>query len=552
MDFNTTIKNLQFYLDEQSFLQKITSLEILESISTPAISLLLTQNGDVFHLPEDKLFKKGIILFDDDWVDTQVAAKVSLAKDQKVKSSINLFNSFINNKMIKSGYWALFNSSIEIDLVDSILILKKAKDSTDIYDLIVIKGPMNEGTIALPSFLSSANLLNEFTYSTTPHARPPRLEHFLSYRALEKSTKLNWDMKQIRTYLGSIWCERLPSTIFSRLKLLFESAVLLAEKSSVFNKFLQIDKNKQTMVGIPSNFIIGVCGGYARGEYSKSSDLDMLLIHEGNEQQFLQVGVALDQVLRHVPNLDLCKIENLKYLNFHETSISNILQASLKGDGTYLDKHLKVELDKMLGSIEQLRKVPLSPDERKNGISKYCWSIYKSIINMVPIYEKPIGKGDYLRKTITQATKKSLHKLIPILLQVTDSLNEEKNLLGENLRVGQSFIWDSIFKKYSVLTALQDISTILVVLSDTTFTSSTIDRFAAAMEKNIITKEQAEKFSQGYTAFSRTKYKLTKEMPIESIEIINNDLRSTIKEVYENILQNLEPEESDELDEPLA
>ena len=50
----------------------------------------------------------------------------------------------------------------------------------------------------------------------------------------------------------------------------------------------------------------------------------------------------------------------------------------------------------MLDSIEQLKQAPLSPEERKDGISKYSWSIYKSIINMVPIYEKPIGKGDYL------------------------------------------------------------------------------------------------------------------------------------------------------------
>ena len=552
MDFNSAIRTLQFYLDNQSFLQKISSLKDLEYISTPAISLLLTQRGEVFHLPEDKLFKKGIFFFDDDWIDPQKMSKDRFAKNNIIKSSIDLFNNLINNKMIKSGYWDLFNSFTEINLVDSLLILKKNNDSADIYDLLVIKGPMNEAIITLPSFLSSANLLIEFTYPTTPPARPPRLEHFLSYRELEKSTKLGWDMKQIGTFLGSIWCERSPSTIFSRVNLLFESTVLLAEKNEVFNKFLQIDKDKQTIVGIPSNFIIGICGGYARGEYSKSSDLDMLLIHEGNEKQFLQVGEALDQVLRHVPNLDLCKMENLKNLNFHENSISNILQAFLKGDETYLDKHQKVELDKMLGSIEQLRQVPLSPEERKDGISKYCWSIYKSIINMVPIYEKPIGKGDYLRKKITQATKKSLHELIPILLRVTDSLNEEKNLLGENLRICQPYIWDSIFKKYSVLTALQDVSTILAVLSETTFTSSTIGRFKVAMEKNIITEEQGNKFIQGYSIFSQTKYKLTNELPIEPLELINDDMKSTIKEVYENILQNLEPIESGELDETIA
>ena len=552
MDFNSAIRTLQFYLDNQSFLQKISSLEDLEYISTPAISLLLTQRGEVFHLPEDKLFKKGIFFFDDDWIDPQKMSKDRFAKNNIIKSSIDLFNNLINNKMIKSGYWDLFNSLTEINLVDSLLILKKNNDSADIYDLLVIKGPMNEAITTLPSFFSSANFLIEFTYPTTPHARPPRSEHFLSYRELEKSTKLSWDMKQIGTFLGSIWCERSPSTIFSRVNLLFESTVLLAEKNEVFNKFLQIDKDKQTMVGIPSNFIIGICGGYARGEYSKSSDLDMLLIHEGNEKQFLQVGEALDQVLRHVPNLDLCKMENLKNLNFHENSISNILQAFLKGDETYLDKHQKVELDKMLGSIEQLRQVPLSPEERKDGISKYCWSIYKSIINMVPIYEKPIGKGDYLRKKITQATKKSLHELIPILLRVTDSLNEEKNLLGKNLRICQPYIWDSIFKKYSVLTALQDVSTILAVLSETTFTSSTIDRFKVAMEKNIITEEQGNKFIQGYSIFSQTKYKLTNELPVEPLELINDDMKSTIKEVYENILRNLEPIESDELDETIA
>jgi predicted phosphodiesterase len=370
-------------------------------------------------------------------------------------------------------------------------------------------------------------------------------------------------MRQIRTYLGSIWHERTPTTLFSRLKLLFESIVLLAEKNTEFNQFLQIKKDGHSKVGIPSNFIIGICGGYARGEYSsKNSDLDMILIHEGNNRQFLTVGETLDNILHYVPNLELCKIENLKNLNFHEDSISNILQAFLQGDETYLDDNQRVEVDKMLNSINLLRKTPLSPQERKDGISKYCWSIYKSIINMVPIYEKPIGKGDYLRESINSSTNKSLHKIIPTLVRVTDSLIEENNTSGENspnlpkninnLRNCQPYIRDSIFKKYSALTALQDASTILAVLSETTFTSSTIDRFKTAMEKNIITEEQSNKFIQGYAILSQTKYNLTDELPFEALEIIDDEMRSLIKEVYGNILQNLEPTQLDEEDEPIA
>ncbi|MHA2227398.1 MAG: nucleotidyltransferase domain-containing protein [Candidatus Hodarchaeales archaeon] len=523
MDFNSAITTLQFYLDEQSFLQKIVTLKDLEYFDTPAISLLLTQKNEVFHLPENTLFKKGLFFVDDDWLDPNLMSmskeklfengtnKVSIpgkqniiksTKQNIIKSSIELFNNLINDKIIKSGYWNLFNNCKELTYLDSILILKKNEESSGMYDILVIKGPMNEVKTFLPIFLSSANLLTEFTYSTTPHARPPRLEHFLSYRDLEKSSKLMWNIQQIRIYLESIWNERSPSTIFSRLNLLFESTVLIVEKKEMFNTFLHIDKNKRTtMIGIPSNFTIGICGGYARGEYSKNSDLDMLLIHEGNEKQFLHVGEALDQILRHVPNIDLCKMENLRNLNFHESSISNLLLALLKGDKTYLDKHQQLECLQMLDSIEQLKQTTLSPEERKDGISKYCWSIYKSIVNMVPIYEKPIGKGVYLRKTITETTKKSLHELIPILLKTTDSLNEEKDVLGENLRVCQPYVFDSIFKKYSVLTALQDISTILAVLNETTFTSSTIDRFKTAMEKDIITEEQAKKFIQGYKIF---------------------------------------------------
>ncbi len=137
MDFNSAIRTLQFYLDNQSFLQKISSLKDLEYISTPAISLLLTQRGEVFHLPEDKLFKKGIFFFDDDWIDPQKMSKDRFAKNNIIKSSIDLFNNLINNKMIKSGYWDLFNSFTEINLVDSLLILKKNNDSADIYDLLV-------------------------------------------------------------------------------------------------------------------------------------------------------------------------------------------------------------------------------------------------------------------------------------------------------------------------------------------------------------------------------------------------------------------------------
>ena len=561
MDFNSAIKNVQFYLDNQSFLQKVSSLEDLEHIPIPVFCLLLTQKGAVFFLPEDRLFRKGIFFFDDDWIDPKKLrdrrmsrdrlSKKPFSKSNIIKSSNDLFNNLINEKLIKSGYRDLFNNCKEIDYSDSILILKRANNSES-YDLLVIRGLMKEKTPTLPPFLSSTNLLSEFTYQNTPHTQPPKIEQFLSYRDLEKSTKLSWDMKQVETFLESIWWERSPSTIFSRLNLLFESIVLLSEKIEVFNKFLQIGKEYKTMVGIPSNFVIGICGGYARGEYSKGSDLDMLLIHEGNEKQFLQVGEALDQILHYVPNLDICKMENLKNLNFHENSISNIKQAFLKGDESYLDKNQRVELDKMLSSIETLRGVPLSSDERKDGISKYCWSIYKSIINMVPIYEKPIGKGDYLRKSITQATKKSLFELIPILLRITDFFSNEKVNLGEYLRVCQPYTWDSIFKKFSALTALQDISTILAVLTETTFTSSTTDRFKAAIEKNIITKEQGNKFIQGYAIFSQIKYKLTGELPIDSIELINSDMRTTMKEVYGKILQELEPVELDVREEPIA
>ena len=551
LDFSSAIKNVQFYLDNQSFLQKVSSFEDLKHISIPVSCLLLKQNGEAFHLPEDKLFKKGIFFFDDDWIDPKNLSKDRFSKSNIIKSLSDLFDQLISDKLIKSGYRDLFDNCKEIDYTDDVLIIKRAAGS-DLYDLVVIQGLVKETATPLPTFLSSANLLVEYSYTNIPYTRPPKTEQFLSYRDLQRSTKLYWDTKQIETYLGSIWCERSPSTIFSRLTLLIESIVLLTEKIEVFNRFIQIDKEYKTLVGIPSNFVIGICGGYARGEYSKDSDLDMLLIHEGNEKHFLQVGEALYQILHYVPNLEICKMENLRNLNFHENSIANIRQAVLKGDESYLDKNQRIELDKMLSSIEILRGTPLSSDERRDGISKYCWSIYKSIINMVPIYEKPIGKGDYLRSSITQETKKALHELIPVLLQVTDFFTDEKVNLGEYLRVCQPYTWDSIFKKFSALTALQDISTILAVLTETTFTSSTIDRFKSAMEKNIITEDQGNKFIQGYTIFSQIKYKLTSELPIDSIELINNEMRTTIKEVYNKILLQLEPTESDERDEVVA
>ncbi|MFX0085052.1 MAG: metallophosphoesterase [Candidatus Hodarchaeota archaeon] len=556
MDFNSAIRTLQFYLDNQSFLQKISSIEDLKHFSSPAISLLITQKGTVFHLPEDKLFKKGIFLFDDDCLDPKIISKDRNIGSNIIKSSIDLFENIVNDKMIKSGYWALFTRLDEIKLDDNIIILKKNNDLATVYDLIVLRGPMNKKIVDFPNFLNSTNIIAEYTYLTTPHSRPPKIDHFLSYRKLKDSTKINWSIKQISAYLGMIWNERSLPNVYPRLKLLFESVVLLTEKVEVFNKTLQMDKDTKSMVAIPSNFTIGIVGGYARGEYSKTSDLDMLLIHEGNEKQFFQVGEALDQVLQYVPNLELCKLENLKNLNFHENSISSLLLALLEGDATYLNKNQRKELDKMLGSIEQLRQVPLSSEEQKDGIRKYCWSIYKSIINMVPIYEKPIGKGDFLRTSINQSAKKSLHKLIPILLRITDAINEDYILgeysLGEYLRVCQPYIWDSIFKKYSVLTALQDIGTIFAVLSDTTFTSPTIDRFKVAMEKNIISKDQCNKFIKGYNIFSQIKYKLTDELPIEALELINDEMRTLIKEVYWYIHQNLEPEELDEIRKPVA
>ncbi len=561
MDFYTAIKTLQLYLDEQSFLQKISSLEDLKPIQTSVISLLLTQKGISFYLPEEILFDKGISFLNDDWVDFKSIEKEKArvkelieggeekitenlhSKRRIIKSSDDLFSNLAEGKIIKSGYWDLFDNCKEIKLEDSILLLRRSPETSTFSEILLIKGPMNNSKVELPKFLSSIVKISEFAYQNTPHTLPPRMDHFLSYRELRNSNQLPWDMSQIRTYLGSIWDERTStkSKIISRLNLLFESAVLLVEKNKVFNKFLQVDKVQKNMIDIPSNFIIGVCGGYARGEYSDTSDLDILLLHEGNSQQFQQVGEALNQVLQHVPNLILCKMENLVNLNIHENSIPDLLKAFSTGDEHFLESTQRKGLDEMLSNIEALRKTPLSLEERKDGISKYCWSIYKSLVNMVPIYEKPIGKGKFLRDQITQTTKNAIHDVISILLRITASLNDKSNTLGENLRVCQSFLYDSIFKTYSVITALQDLSTILIILNDTTFNSSTSDRFRIAIENKFLSEEQGMKLIQGYKCFSEAKYKLNKEMPVEAVEYINEEMKSIIKEVYENLLQNLGP-----------
>ncbi|MHA2214524.1 MAG: hypothetical protein ACXACY_01270 [Candidatus Hodarchaeales archaeon] len=557
MDFYAAIKTLQFHIDEQSFLQKITSLEDLKHIQTSVISLVLTQKGITLYLPKEILFKKTISFLNDEWVDYESMDKERArikelvkgkkmeksdeiqSKSYRIKSSDDLFNNLAEGNIIKSGYWDLFDNCKEIKYEESILLLRRNPETSKFSEILLIKGPMNSQNVKLPDFLDSIEKLTEFSYQNTPHTIPPRLDHFLSYRELKNSNNLVWDINQIRTYLGSIWNERTPSTVISRLNLLFESTVLFTEKNKAFNKFLQVDKEQKTMVGIPSNFCLGVCGGYARGEYSDTSDLDMLLIHEGSDQQFLQVGEALNQVLQNVPNLELCKLENLVNLNFHENSIPNLLNAFLNGNEHFLKSNQRKGLDVMFNNIEALRKTPLSLEERKNGISKYCWSIYKSIVNMVPIYEKPIGKGNFLRDRITQTTRDSIHDIIPILLHVTASLNDESNALGENLRICQPFLYDSIFKTYSVITALQDLSTILAVLNGITFNSSTIERFNVAIEKNILSKEQGMKLIQGYSCFSKTKYKLNKEMPIEAVELINEEMKIIIKNVYCNLLQNL-------------
>ncbi len=570
MDFEGALKTLEYYLTEQSLLQKIDSLKDLKQIQQPISSFLLTQQGDLFYIPEELMFKKSISFLNDDWVDYEsMAEERKLIKDlikgkdpsmiknrnnehHTIKSSMDLYKNLVKGKMIKSGYWDLFSNTKEIKLEDNILILKKMSRTSDFDELLLIKGPMNNKHIKLPDFFDSIENVSEFTYQTTSHTLPPRMDNFLPYRELQKANTLTWDMNQVKTYLGSIWNERTTLTVMSRLNLLFESVVLLAEKNKVFNKFLQIDKEQKTMVGIPSNFIIGVCGGYARGEYSDYSDLDMLLIHEGNDQQFFQVGEALDQVLQHVPNLELCKLENPVNLNFHENSIPNILQAFLSGDEHFLEPNQRKELDKMLSSIETLRKIPVSSEERRNGVRKYCWSIYKSIVNLVPIYEKPIGKGQFLRNEITRSTKNAIHDIIPILLRTTESLKDENNALGENLRICQPFLYDSIYKTYSVITALQDLGTILAILNEINFTSSTIDRLKIAIERNIISEEQGMKLIHGYTSFSGTKYKLTKELPIKAVEIINEELKSIIKEVYSNILQNIEQVESVEVKTTIA
>ena len=281
MDFDAALKTLEFYLADQSFLQKISSLEDLEPLETPVISLVLTQNGNMFYLPEGILFKKRISFLNDDWVDFEsmaqerlrikklIKTEMNLVKSEEpamssnrqskyhsINSSIDLFKIFLKGNIIKSGYWDLFNNITEIKLEDDILLLRRNSETTDFDDLLVIKGPMNGNSTKLPNFLRTIRKITEFTYKSTSHTLPPRMEQFLSYRELNKANLLTWDTKQVESYLGSIWNERTHSTIRSRINYLFESTVLLAEKNPVFNKYLQVDKEAKTLVGIPSNFII--------------------------------------------------------------------------------------------------------------------------------------------------------------------------------------------------------------------------------------------------------------------------------------------------------
>lgn len=542
MDFNTAINDLEKYLDKQGQLDKIETINDLEFIND-AICLLVNSKGEVFHLPDDKMYKKTIFFFEEDPAKTTLSKenpKPVFTKQNSIHSAITLYETFINNKMIKSAYQNLFDHYPSIDYLDNLVVVRKTEGSST-YDYIVIKGTMSEND-NVPDFLSESTNTGVYSFRTTPHTLPPKKELFEpTYRQLKESMKVKWNINQIRAYLEAIWVERSPSTLLSRINLLFESTVLLAEKSDMFNQILRTDKKQNRMVGIPSNFVLGICGGYARGEYSKTSDLDMLLIHEGNDKQFGNVGAALHEILKNVPNLELCNVENFLNLYFHEDSISDILLAFLNGDESYINPpSQQLAITEMIKSIEQIRQSPLSPDERKDGISKYCWSIYKSIINMVPIYEKPLGKGPYLREKLTKSTKQSLHKIIPLLLRISDSLME-KEMLGESIKVCQPYVYESIFKKYSVLTSLQDLSTILNLINESDFTSSTVERFNLAKKNRIITEEQAEIITKTYSLFSQTKYKLRQEMPIDAIALINDEAKKTIIDIYNSILDNLEP-----------
>jgi predicted phosphodiesterase len=542
MDFNTAINDLERYLIKQVLLKKVETLDNLD-FSNEAVCLLMNPKGEVYELPDNILFTKAIFYYNEDPTKITLSKenpKPVFSKKNSIHSALTLFQTFENEKMIKSAYIALFNNYSELDYTDNLIVVNKDDVS---YKYILIKGLMSESE-EIPRFLSEAASSGVYTFSSTPHTIPPTKDLFEpTYRHLKKSIRIKWSIEQISAYLESIWNERSSSTILSRINLLFESAVLLTEKCDMFNQYLRTDINQNRMIGIPSNFVLGICGGYGRGEYSKTSDLDMLLIHEGNDKQFGGVGAALNEILKYVPNLELCQVENFIHLNFHEDSISDILQAFLLGDETYINQQSqRIAILEMIKSIEALRESPLSSEERKDGISKFCWSIYKSILNMVPIYEKPLGKGPHLRENITKSTKQSLNQIIPLLLRISDSLVESE-MLGESLATCQSYVYESVFKKYSVLTALQDLGTILNVLNQSTFTSSTIERFQLANDNGIITKEHTEALIKSYELFSQTKYKLRKDMPIDAITLINEKSKKIIINIYNNILNNLEPVE---------
>ncbi|MHA2297362.1 MAG: metallophosphoesterase family protein [Candidatus Hodarchaeales archaeon] len=568
MEIEAALKNLASHVQDRKTSQVKSLSDINWKESPNYLAFRISKAGEIFLLVEQEYLSKKLFLADSESFTS--SSNFSIKKDidfkqagipkktvelgftrSKVNSTGDFFSFLKNNTLSRTNYRELYELSPVLDYSDVLVLVNHPADGS-LGEAIVIQGPARKGvpeSAIKGTFLEPIPVIKELRFVLSPTAYPALNGQFVSYRDVRdgkvhlvpKSTMKSNEGKNVANdkiiaplepYLESIWLERTGDSNLSSIKLLVENAVFISESTPQFKaRYMKGDlKSKQ---GIPSNFVIGLCGGYARDEFSKHSDLDLCLIHEGNIHEFYVIGKTLHDVLDLTPGLELCSLESLPRLNFHVDDFLSLIDLVITGDMERLPPSQKKEAQQMIKSVSTLRKKEMSTEEQLAGIRKLCWSYLKSVLDMIPVYDRPIGKGMHVRDEFHAKIRRKQVELLEIVKTSIDFLNDSPGTLRKRLTEVQLYYWDSVFKRHSALTCIQDIGTFAAIFGNFALEiRQTSARLSLAAKKGLIKSEDSKFLIKAYDIFRFLKYLLEEDWPLDELEIINNEVREVAKRVF--------------------
>ncbi|MDH5401637.1 MAG: hypothetical protein OEZ01_03790 [Candidatus Heimdallarchaeota archaeon] len=476
--------------------------------------------------------------------DTQLNYKI-----QQHHSSINSFDELFfilqKNKITKLEYLNLYHTIIEFQANHDLLIINSALKPISV---IIISAPYSYNNDY--SILDALNvmIIKKITYSNSEPDEQP-INPIISLKDIENGTislktrpirdKINHIQENQRpkypyldTYLNSIWWELHYGDIHKKIEFFVYNIVkLISNANKLGNQhYSKHIKSQDITKALNQHFMIGLTGGYSRNEFHKYSDLDFCLIHEGMIHGFLQLGYLIHHLMLQTSNLNLCGWHSLEKFNFHFDELKLLFRGIIEGK-IYL---FKEPIQSMISGIETMKGKEMTETEKIEGIQKYYWSFLKGFLDMIPVYEYPIGLGTRLRSMFHELIIENKLSLIQIIRKIDNYLNDDPNKLITQFNNTIEKKWNDVFKNSSGINAIQDIGTIVAILGEfPPHIIQTEERILLAMKRELIPKQKGKIIYDSYIVLKQLKYMNKKDIPLDNLQNLANYVRQACIETLD-------------------